>query len=79
MSMCCICIVGVANGTSKLLGLVNFSCDVEISAAFAKSLEVSLKVHVWSRSRIFKQSSRRLVSCVSASRRVSDFTIRHPL
>ena len=37
--------VGVANGTSKILGLVNFSCDLEISTVFAKSLEVSFIVN----------------------------------
>ena len=42
--------VGVANGTSKILSLVNFSCDLEISTAFAKSLEVSFIVHL---SRLF--------------------------
>ena len=60
------------NGTSKVLGVVNFSSDLEISTAFAKSLEVSFVVHFIFRSRI-------LACLVSASRRVSDFTLRHPL
>lgn len=46
--------LGVANGTSRILGLINFSCDLEISAAFGKSLEVS---HVWSQSQVFNKGS----------------------
>ena len=38
--------LGVANGTSKILGLVNFSSDLDILTAFAKSLEVSFIVHL---------------------------------
>lgn len=34
-------ILGVANGTFKIMGLAKFSFDLEISAAFAKSLGVS--------------------------------------
>lgn len=46
--------LGVANGTPKILGLINFSCDLEISAAFGKSLGVS---HAWSQSQVFNQGS----------------------
>jgi len=38
---------GVANDTSKILGLANFSSDLEISTAFAKSLEVSFILHLF--------------------------------
>ena len=39
--------LGVVNGTSKILGLVNFSSDLEISTVFAKSPEVSFIVHLF--------------------------------
>jgi len=38
---------GLANATSKILGLANFSSDLEISTAFAKSLEVSFILHLF--------------------------------
>ena len=38
---------GVANGTSKIVGLANFSSSLEISATFTKSLAVSLLVHLF--------------------------------
>ena len=53
-------VIGVANVTTKILGLVNFSSDLEISTAFPKSLvysafiSVSKSHTVWSLSRIFK-------------------------
>ena len=70
---------GVAKGTSKILGLVNVSSDLEISTAFAKSLEVSFVEYLF-RSRILTcfVSVSDFQTRVSASRRVSDFTIRHP-
>ena len=40
-------IKGVANGTSKIVGLANFSSSLEISAAFTKSLAVSFLVHLF--------------------------------
>ena len=39
--------LGVANGTCKIMGLAKFSFDLEILAAFAKSLEVLFKVHLF--------------------------------
>lgn len=33
--------------TSKILGLINFSCDLKILIAFAKNLEVSFIVHLF--------------------------------
>ena len=70
----------MANGTSKILDLVNFSSDVEISTAFAKSLEVSFIVHLFrSRSLVCLVSVSDFQTMVSASQRASDFTIRHPL
>ena len=72
-------VLGVAKGTSKILGLVNVSSDLEISTAFAKSLEVSFVEYLF-RSRILTcfVSVSDFQTRVSASRRVSDFTIRHP-
>ena len=37
----------VANGTSKIVGLANFSSSLEISATFTKSLAVSFLVHLF--------------------------------
>ena len=41
------CLEAVANGTSKILDLANVLSDLEISTAFAKSLEVSFIVHLF--------------------------------
>ena len=62
-------ILGVANGTSKNVGLGKFWQDLEISEAFLVSLEVSLP----------KSLGLGFLTRISASRQVSDFTIRHPL
>ena len=63
----------VKNGTSRILGLVNFSSDLEISTAFAKSLEVSFIVHLLrSRSLACLVSVSDIQTAVSASRRVLD-------
>ena len=37
----------MANGTSKILALANFSSDIEISTAFTKSLKVSFILHLF--------------------------------
>ena len=69
---------GMANGTSKILGLVNFSCNFEISTAFVKSLKVSFVVHLFqSRSLTCLVSVSDFQTRVSASQRVPDFTIQH--
>ena len=74
--------VGVANGTSKNVGLGKFWQDLEISEAFLISLEVSF-LHglflLFSSLETFYQSlGLGFLTRISASRRVSDFTIRHP-
>ena len=73
---------GVPNGTSKNVGLGKFWQDLEISEAFLISLEVSF-LHgciYFFESRNFLPKSLGLgfLTRISASRRVSDFTIRHP-
>ena len=65
-------LLGVANGTSKSFALTNVSSDLEISTVFAKSLEVSFILH------LFRCEVLNILFSVSASRRVSDFTIRQP-
>ena len=50
---------GVANGTSKIVGLAHFSSSLEISAAFTKSLVFSAFISA-SKSRIFYPCSRSL-------------------
>ena len=45
-----ICTEGVVNGTSKILGLVNFSTDLKISTAFVKRVEVVIVYLFWSQS-----------------------------
>ena len=74
---------GVANSTSKSVGLGKFWQDLEISKAFLISLEVSFLhglIFTFLESRNFLPRSLGLgfLSRISASRRVSDFTIRHP-
>ena len=74
----------MADGTAKNVGLGKFWQDLEISEAFLISLEV-LFLHglflVFFESRNFLPKSLGLgfLTRISASRRVSDFTIRHPL
>ena len=74
--------VGVANGTSKNVGLGKFWQDLEISEAFLISLEVSFLhgcIHFFeSRNFLPKSLGLGFLTRISASRRVSDFTIRHP-
>ena len=74
---------GVANGTSKNVGLGKFWQDLEISEAFLISLEVSFLhgcIHFFeSRNFLPKSLGLGFLTRISASRRVSDFTIRHPL
>lgn len=38
--------IGVAYGTPKIFGLLTFSCNLEISTAFGKSLEVSFSAFI---------------------------------
>ena len=77
-------ILGVANGTLKNVGLRKFWQDLEISEAFLISLEVSF-LHglflLFLSLKTFYQrvSGSDFLTRISASRRVSDFTIRHPL
>ena len=74
----------MANGTSKNVGLRKFWRDLEISEAFLISLEVSF-FHVFfftffeSRNVLPKSLGLGFLTRISVSRRVSDFTIRHPL
>ena len=75
--------LGVANGTSKNVGLGKFWQDLEISEAFLISLEVSflhgLFVLFMSLKTFYQRvSGSDFLTRISASRRVSDFTIRHP-
>ena len=71
---------GVANGTSKNVGLGKFWQDLEISEAFLISLVFAWFVFTFFESRNFLPKSLGLgfLTRISASRRVSDFTIRHP-
>ena len=73
-------ILGVANGTSKNVGLGKFWQDLEISEAFLISLVFAWFVFTFFESRNFLPKSLGLgfLTRISASRRVSDFTIRHP-
>ena len=65
---------GVANRTSKILGLVNFSSDLEISpTAFAKSLVYAASIS-FSKSGMFGLG----LGFSNKGLGVSDFTIRHP-
>ena len=71
------------NGTSKNVGLGKFWKDLEISEAFLISLEVSFfhgLLLLFLSLETFSPKSRGLgfLTRISASRRVSDFTIRHP-
>ena len=75
--------IGVANGTSKNVGLGKFWQDLEISEAFLISLEVSflhgLFLLFLSLETFYQRvSGSDSLTGISASRRVSDFTIRHP-
>ena len=74
--------LGVANGTSKNVGLWKFWQDIEVSEEFFISLEVSFAWFVFTffESRKFLPKSLGLgfPTRISVSRRVSDFTIRHP-
>ena len=74
---------GVANGTSKNVVLGKFWQDLEISEAFLISLEVSfmhgLFLLFMSLETFYQRvSGSDFLTRISASRRVSDFTIRHP-
>ena len=71
------------NGTSKNVGLGKFWQDLEISEAFLISLEVSFLHGLFftffeSRNFLPKSLGLGFLTRISASRRVSDFTIRHP-
>ena len=73
----------MANGTSKNVGLGKFWQDLEISEAFLTSLEISflhgLFLLFWSLETFYQRvSGSDFLLGSSASRRVSDFTIRHP-
>ena len=72
----------MVNGTSKNVGLRKFWQDLEISEAFLICLEVSFfhGLFLLFESRKFSPKGLRLgfLTRISASRRVSDFTIRHP-
>ena len=75
--------LGVANGTSKNVGLRKFWQDLEMSEAFLISLEVSflhgLFLLFMSLETFYQRvSGSNFLTRISASRRVSDFTIRHP-
>ena len=75
--------LGVANSTSKNVGLGKFWQDLEISEAFLISLEVSflhgLFLLFMSLENFYQRvSGSDFLTRISASRRVSDFTIRHP-
>ena len=67
------------NGTSKILALTNFSSNLEISTAFAKTLTVSFILHLFQCEvlHVLVLVSD-LQTRVSASWRVLDFTIHHP-
>ena len=73
--------LGVPNGTSKNVGLGKFWQDLEISQAFLISLEVSFfhGLFLLFKSRKFSPKGLGLgfLTRISASRRVSDFTIHH--
>ena len=82
--MKCGSMLGVANGTSKNVGLGKFWQDLEISEAFLTSFEIS--VFAWfvftffeSRKFLPKSFGLGFLTRISASWRVSDFTIRQPL
>ena len=74
--------IGVENGTSKNVGLGKFCEDLEISEAFMISLEVSFFMVCFyffeSRNVLTKSLGHRFLTRISASWRVSDFTICHP-
>ena len=79
----CLVVEGVANGTSKNVGLGKFWQDLEISEAFLISLKVSFfhgLLLLFLSLETFSPKSLGLgfLTRISASRRVSDFTIRHP-
>ena len=72
------------NGTSKNVGIGKCWQDLEISEAFLISLEVSFLHGLFlpffeSRNFLPKGLGLGFLTRISASRRVSDFTIRHPL
>ena len=75
-------IIRGGEGTSKNVGLWKFWQDIEISEEFFISLEVSFAWFVFTffESRKFLPKSLGLgfPTRISVSRRVSDFTIRHP-
>ena len=68
--------LGVANGTSKNVGLGKFQQDLEISEVFLLSLKVSFLYGLFLLFLSLKTFNQRVSG--SASLRVSDFTIRHP-
>ena len=74
---------GVANGTSKNVGLGKFWQDLKEVEAFLISLEVScfhgLFLLFLSRNVSPKSLGLGFLTRILASQRVSDFTIRHPL
>ena len=69
------CHTRVANGAQKTVVLRKFQPDLRISATFLPSLRGSLFL-VWFRNRL--SLSLGFQARVSVSRRVMDFTIRHP-
>ena len=74
---------GVVNGTSKNMGIGKCWQDLEISEAFLISLEVSFLHGLFlpffeSRNFLPKGLGLGFLTRISASRRVSDFTIHHP-
>ena len=78
------CMLGVANGTLKNVSLGKFWQDLEISEVFLTSL--GSLVFAWfvfpffeSRNFLAKSLGLGFLTRISASRVVSDFTIRHPL
>ena len=72
--------LGVANGTSKILGLVTFSSDLKISTAFEKSLKVLFIMHILrSRSPTWLVSVSDFQTRVSASWRILGFYHSPPL
>ena len=74
--------LGAANGTSKNVALGKVCQNLEISEAFMISLEVSffhgLFLLFESRNFLPKSLGLGFLTRISASWRVSDFTIRHP-
>ena len=75
--------IGVANGTSKNVGLRKFWQELGISEAFLISLEVSFLYGLFLlflslETFLPKSLGLGFLTRISVSRSVSDFTIRHP-